>query len=161
MKLKTFHLFDAQRKQKIRLIIRILQTGNSSTEHDSLCLPPRRIFINLGNNLLKRWDGQLDTSTKVQSLATPLTPKFTQRRRQRRRRCYAGDANQGGDTAPRVFSAYDPALQWKVCSGYSVSALPQSATKTLLDATLPDSLTMLHRHSLGHFGDGLDSQSLD
>jgi len=42
LKLKTFQLSDALRKQKIRLILRILQTGESSSKRDRP-LTPRRV----------------------------------------------------------------------------------------------------------------------
>jgi len=51
---------DAERKQQIRLIFRILQTGESSSKRDrhvSLPIKTRRIHINLRKKLWQKWGG--------------------------------------------------------------------------------------------------------
>jgi len=68
--LKPLQLLDAQREQQIRLVLRILQTGESSSKRDRL-LSPRKTSPNLHQSEeqpppRKKWGGY------VHHVATPL-----------------------------------------------------------------------------------------
>ena len=69
-------LLDAQCKQQIRLILRILQTGESSSKQERPYHSPHRKtspdLQQFQEQPRAKWDEQLDMSTLMHLVATPL-----------------------------------------------------------------------------------------